>query len=1206
MASPKHNRRAKGKGTEQVSAGPRGGRNNEAGSEYRARVAAWFAVHGLARQPIALLGLTNANLYPISIQLEANAAVDDILCLLADGSKLMLQAKRTCLDQTKLKEALAQFVRAIGAGQIGENDHLVLASENLSVKYRKVANDLLKAERDGLTEELIELDTIAQEMGLDEPQRKKLFRCLKVLPLQLMESHFSEYQNAVLHLQKCVISHHAAEVAFRTLTDSLRQLAIGGDVSGPEDWLGALRSASVELLPEMGSSARERARLQNYRSFMSSAMNVIPLSLMHSSLKPFVRPNLIDTIRGSSTKLIDALKLGKRMVLVGLPGSGKSLAATQLAAYLASDINAPVPVLFDFKRLRAEQKQSPVIDLFAHLIEGLKEVCPEAPAELAAQLLELASKGDAVLIFDGLDECRGKMGQASDAVSKLLGSSDTPVVLTTRVTGLQAAEKLDLPVVELSPPENFGETLRLLLAHVQESLRGKRQPGQVGSNPLLTDALARDGRFSLSKVPLLGVLATIIVAVTGNSSAENSLISILDTAVKNCLIFWEISGREFPDAYNIHRVHLPQLLLSSYSAVATALIDGRTQVTEIELHLAQLLRSDWGIPPAVAKLVAASLVDFWDQEMGIFIKERGHIIPRSRLFLDYAEARSLSATAADRWAMISRDTDPDVLQIAAGLNPAFKDFLVDQASSDSNHRLSNVILDAYQLKFLQLSDGQLGQLLEVSINGANAEMLEPSPNALIAVRHTVERVLLLREAGASLFSRQLAGVECLVPPKERAIARQLLLVGHLETSKGAVPLPRAQDIEAALRDALSLEQEPERIVSPRHIYKLVVWACENVINLEKEFIELITRVASRAGNPQVMDLEVRLNSKGLELYYPDEMKGARPNFEHLRGLNIWQGMIDYYQFLSRLSPPSPASRFQIWSLEELHILDHWLRLGELGPFSLTKIIKKYPNQTELLLRSSVDLLGLHLKVIVVLARRAAQLLSDKKISSSIGPLFEGPLRPPVLRQLSKNIDQLTELLFAEDSWIFAIARKLLKYAPPGSLALQARIGQLSNPVRADAVCLMLENQNDTTEQLLLDLLASADSRVQAGAAQYLASSENRSSFPQAMARVGDHPDYTVKDTYYLALPFSIRDQNAAFLISHPCGFWTCEACCLRNDMGLDECTKCKGHRSIYLQNLIQQKAILPDASRHPEWNELNDPYEDLERFNVKSAGSYLV
>jgi hypothetical protein len=100
-----------------VSTANRGGQANEGGSLHRAGVAAFLAVHGLFGRGVAEAGFDSNGPYPTEISLETADSVDDIKCLMSDGSSWFIQAKRACGADSHLESTVAQ---ALGPGdQLG-------------------------------------------------------------------------------------------------------------------------------------------------------------------------------------------------------------------------------------------------------------------------------------------------------------------------------------------------------------------------------------------------------------------------------------------------------------------------------------------------------------------------------------------------------------------------------------------------------------------------------------------------------------------------------------------------------------------------------------------------------------------------------------------------------------------------------------------------------------------------------------------------------------------------------------------------------------------------------------------------------------------------------------------------------------------------------------------------------------------------------
>jgi hypothetical protein len=97
-----------------------GGRANEAGSVFRAGVAAYLAAHGLAGRGVEAAGYPEGGPAPVRLSFETGEAVDDIRCELADGSVLRLQAKRVCGDGRHLAATVSQWAGQLHDLRVGD------------------------------------------------------------------------------------------------------------------------------------------------------------------------------------------------------------------------------------------------------------------------------------------------------------------------------------------------------------------------------------------------------------------------------------------------------------------------------------------------------------------------------------------------------------------------------------------------------------------------------------------------------------------------------------------------------------------------------------------------------------------------------------------------------------------------------------------------------------------------------------------------------------------------------------------------------------------------------------------------------------------------------------------------------------------------------------------------------------------------------
>lgn len=88
------------------------------------------------------------------------------------------------------------------------------------------------------------------------------------------------------------------------------------------------------------------------------------------------------------------------MLLVGLPGTGKSTALEQAAARWAADTRAPVPILVPLRNIAAHEPRRGTDVTLSILIEAATATSPEGERLPLRRALErAASVGEAVLLL---------------------------------------------------------------------------------------------------------------------------------------------------------------------------------------------------------------------------------------------------------------------------------------------------------------------------------------------------------------------------------------------------------------------------------------------------------------------------------------------------------------------------------------------------------------------------------------------------------------------------------------------------------------------------------------------------------------------------------------------------------------------------------------------------------------------------------------
>ena len=152
-------------------------------------------------------------------------------------------------------------------------------------------------------------------------------------------------------------------------------------------------------------------------------------------------------------RMLDTARRWLRMLLTGLPGMGKSAALEQAAARWAADPAAPVPVLVQLRHVAACHPRTAADVTLTSLVDAATAEAPEPERAPLRRFLErAAANGEAVLLLDGLDECRDRRGVIADGLAAVAQSlpAGTGILLATRGSAVRAAqEKPGLPEAQL-------------------------------------------------------------------------------------------------------------------------------------------------------------------------------------------------------------------------------------------------------------------------------------------------------------------------------------------------------------------------------------------------------------------------------------------------------------------------------------------------------------------------------------------------------------------------------------------------------------------------------------------------------------------------------------------------------------------------------------------------------------------------------------
>ncbi|MGW4720636.1 NACHT domain-containing protein [Nocardia sp. NPDC004260] len=439
----------------------RAGQANEVGSVFRNVVATYLAVFGLASRPIPGLELPD-NVYPVRLDFETADPTDDIRVTFSDGRRAFISAKRAVNAGVPLKKTVAGWVEQ--APLLGKGDLLVIAGEEFTGSARQLFNVLrrhragqpmdTKAERDTLR---VLTDLIADEV------RDLVLDRARVLTVS-GATETGEARSVQAAMMDPIVGGRNGPQAVAVLADLLHQRAGKALSSDIEEWVTALAAAGLAPTPDWegaagGRIAARRAAVAAYLKQIASRAGRVDLSLLADDLPPITVENLLAGMRvrvedsRQSSDLLRYIRRWRRMLLVGQPGAGKSVALREIAAHCATHPHAPIPIRVPLPRLLEGQPEKITI---TRMVDGAIAdfVAADQRAPLAEHLTNAVDHGHAIILCDGLDECGSRAPWMAQQLSDLLKAlpPTTGFILATRGNAERAAARLGLPRAELAPP----------------------------------------------------------------------------------------------------------------------------------------------------------------------------------------------------------------------------------------------------------------------------------------------------------------------------------------------------------------------------------------------------------------------------------------------------------------------------------------------------------------------------------------------------------------------------------------------------------------------------------------------------------------------------------------------------------------------------------------------------------------------------------
>jgi hypothetical protein len=708
----------------------RGGQGNEAGSVYRRGIGAILATHGLREKGIAALEMPDSGTYPVAIAFETLDAVDDIRCELSDGTCLYLQSKRTYGKDTTFKSAVAQWMAMLE--RLRDGDRLVIVSAEAKGEVAALPSALRKRRAGGVltAPEKDAVAALADAAGLSatSPRFDELCAVGHAWHASANSRFDLGYQLCAEMLDGVVVEVSHGGGALDVLVAGLHSDAGIATRSTLRDWWKRLDDARIPLIGSASGSAARRLTAERdaercYREGLTRGMDVVDFSLLSDALAPLAVPDLLSTVvvafdpdASWGNGLPDAVRRYQDLVLVGHPGAGKTTAVRQLAARFASDDDAPLPIVVKLCRIRSAigdpndvTLELLVTDAVAHVPEQHRTVM----AEIACRKL---TSGFALLICDGLDECRARASAVVDGLVQLKRQfgPDVGVLLTTRASALRSARKVECQVTHLLAPTRAHEVQSQALRAAMKQLG--LSPGEQTRREQRLKRI-QDEQPAITSVPLLGNLVAVLVGL-GRDSNLDGVADLLGQVIKEALSRWEANRG---DSTKIE----PHLLWDGYVAIGHLVAEtGTATRSEATSRVAAKLRESWGKAGREAEALADEVVDFWDTIIAVFIEDgAGILVPRSRVFADLADAVwMIDASRSEQISWIEQvladETRSDSFVLAVSKDQAVADLaLAFTTDIDVRRVLVECLCDAAER--IQLGEACIESMLNTLVERAD-------------------------------------------------------------------------------------------------------------------------------------------------------------------------------------------------------------------------------------------------------------------------------------------------------------------------------------------------------------------------------------------------------------------------------------------------------------------------------------------------------
>ena len=799
------------------------------------------------------------------------------------------------------------------------------------------------------------------------------------------------------------------------------------------------------------------------------------------------------------------------------------------------------------------------------------------------------------ILCDGLDECGDRAPWVTQQLAELLQSLHprTGFVLATRASAQKPAARLDLPRVELSPPEDLSSTVDEVLAVCADTrASGANRDAWLASRRAWISG-AKVQHSQLLTVPLLAILLALVCASATDAELPKGRATLLHRAVEESVCRWE-QTRATLTADRLWSPKLTNTMLLRGFVVLGRLVEGVRTPSRLEA-IAQLtarLRdpAHWAMPPATAEEVAAEILRFWDEHVAVFVLNAANeLTARSKVFAEIATAMWASDCDEEQlkeWlsgALTSTDSD-GAIGLAADLEPRVVSVLVEVGNANRPDA-TLIVADLAYRGIATLAPGDSRRILD-QLTAAVLAHRDGDQTPKRRRKNPSRSFETLSDTGRYLGVWDFVQAACLLPLPQNARGQRAVLIAEAALEDQAQTIATAlcaltdatadnraldEASAAGVNAALAIPLPPKADIiqkSRRRIAfvsgkpltpgldRVAFHAVGRLNELEKSAGESILQIAKRSNRGTAEEIFAELARAGFDT---NRWWGTLTT-----GLREWLSAHKDHEtvLLSDLSsiadPPPPNTGDDLWSLTEFSDL---LAATDYTDVAASEFDRAFLYDSAEVRRSWLvavaDAYGISKSAIARQARHLEQLQAVNGANATLTEWLIAavkPLEDPSLREDLEAVltteQQLTLIscLEAESDWIARAAAAILVNVVEPHWDSQDLFDK-------DMSCWHLDRAGLLYMVAILSAGDQADSMLARAA-----SSESVDYRYAARLSVSVVPDLDSNGVIMQALrqddDLSIRPKDARKDVPSP-SRWTCAYCRSQNSIEIEDCPACE-------------------------------------------------